>query len=457
MTAIQPLGRQRRAGVLLHLSSLPSRPGIDRVRQWLDFMDAAALSVWQFLPLGPTHWDGSPYQTQSAFAVDPALFPEIGERLRQRPHGEAFSRFCARQADWLEDYALYAVLKQLYDGRPWFEWLAAHRDRDAAALQQLRHEHDDTLRGIMWQQFCCHEHWQEIRQQAGALGISLFGDLPIFVAHDSADVWAHRELFLLDEDGQPRLVTGVPPDYFSATGQRWGNPHYDWDALRHSGFSWWLGRIRYLLEWVDIFRIDHFRGLEAVWMIPVSAATAAEGYWEKTPGDRLLADIRHVLGEVPMVAEDLGVITPEVVALRQRNGLPGMAVLQFAFDAFTDNPHKPANVGSDTVIYTGTHDNDTVAGWFAALDAEQQRHVRSVLGIGAEDDPVWTMISTAFATPACLAIVPMQDYLGLGSAARMNMPGTVDGNWQWRLDPGALTPEVSGRIRNLVVTHDRKY
>ena len=445
----------RLAGVLLHLRSLGSAENANRIYHWLDFMEKAGLKVWQFLPLGVPHEDGSPYQTQSAFAVDPCLFPEAAMIFGLDPHGEDFDRYCSEQSIWLDDYAMYTALKRLYAGRPWFDWLPAHRDRDPAALETLAKQHEEEIRAVKWQQYSLLEYWKGLHRHASDMGVLLFGDLPIFVAHDSADVWAHPEWFLLDAEGQLLYESGVPPDYFSETGQHWGNPHYNWEAMQKDGFSWWLARIRYLLEWVDIFRIDHFRGFEAVWMIDADSKTAAEGHWQKTPGEALLETIRDQLGEVPMIAENLGVITPEVTQLQERFKLPGMAVLQFAFDEFEDNPHKPWNMSAQTVAYTGTHDNDTMSGWFASLTDEQRNNVYEMLSIDPDDDPVWGMIDSVMASKAWLSVVPMQDFLSLGSEHRMNTPGTIEGNWQWLLPDDACEGDLAERISMYVETEGR--
>ena len=455
MTVTPEIFNCRMAGVLLHLRSLGPDENANRVFHWLDFMADAGLKVWQFLPLGVPHEDGSPYQTQSAFAVDPCLFPEAAMIFGFDPHGEEFDHFCSEQAHWLDDYALYSVLKRLYAGRPWFDWLPAHRDRHSGAIEHINQHHAEELRAIKWQQYSLLEYWKGLHRHAGDKNIQLFGDLPIFVAHDSADVWSHQGWFLLDEEGQLLFESGVPPDYFSATGQHWGNPHYNWEAMQEDGFSWWLARIRYLLEWVDIFRIDHFRGFEAVWMIDAGSETAAEGQWQKTGGDALLATIQDKLGPVPMVAENLGVITPEVTELQERYKLPGMAVLQFAFDEFEDNPHKPWNINYQTVAYTGTHDNDTTAGWYSSLSEEEQTNVRESLSMDPDDDPVWSMIDSAMASKAWLAVVPMQDFLGLGSEDRMNTPGTVNGNWQWLLPDHACSEGLAERINMYVESEGR--
>ena len=442
----------RRAGVLLHPTSLPAGTLADGER-WLDFLQAAGLTLWQMLPLGIPQDDLSPYQSLSAFAVNPALLGEApGE---PDPHDPGFRAFCQAQAHWLDDYALFAALKAHHRQQPWYRWPQPLRDRHPEALTQFQATAAADLLNLRWAQYRIHQRWQALRRRAREQGLVLFGDMPLFVAHDSADVWACPRRFLLDDQGQPLWVAGVPPDYFSETGQRWGNPHYDWDFHAAEGFRWWIERVDYLLEWFDLVRIDHFRGLEAVWMIPAASPTAAEGHWQPVPGAALLETLRGHLGRLPLVAEDLGTITPEVRALKARFGLPGMAILQFAFDHFDDNPNKPKNIGPDTVVYTGTHDNDTTRGWFESLDPGMQAHVRHELGIGPDDDVVQAMIRTAFNTRANLAVIPLQDYLGLGSEARMNVPGVAAGNWRWRFAWSQLPADLAPRIHQQVEDAER--
>ena len=451
MTWDKSVFQQRRAGVLLHPRSLPATAQGNRLHRWFDFMHQSGLSVWQILPLGVPHADGSPYQTQSVFAVDPLLFPEVAEMYGSVDlSSDEFSLFCQQQEHWLEDFALYMVLKRLYLGRPWYTWLAPHRDRETGAMEKIRKQYKDELIAVKWQQHKLLDFWHEMHMQAESQGIIIFGDLPIFVAHDSADVWAHREMFLLDDEGQPVYIAGVPPDYFSTTGQRWGNPHYNWQAMQADGFSWWKARIKYLMEWVDMFRIDHFRGLEAVWMIEAKNDNAVDGHWQQTPGDELLSMIEKDIGPVPMVAEDLGIITDEVRKLKQKHKLPGMAVLQFGFDDFDDNPHKPHNITMNTVAYTGTHDNNTLLGWYLSLSVQQQQHVRHSIGISPQDDIVWSMIESSMFSRACLSVIPMQDFLELGEDARLNTPGTMEGNWNWMLSMESLDNDLQLRIHDLL-------
>jgi 4-alpha-glucanotransferase len=444
---------QRRAGILLHPTSFPSGTLADAAL-WLDFLEASGLSVWQVLPLGVPQDDLSPYQCLSAFAANPALLD------RQRPpeaDSDEFRAYCKDQHYWLEDYALFRVIKSLHQGKAWFQWPVELKWRHEEALAEVANNQAQALLELKWEQYLLHSRWQEIRREAHRRDIHLFGDMPIFVAHDSADVWANPRRFLLDTNGRPTWVAGVPPDYFSATGQRWGNPHYDWEYHRQENFHWWVARMQNHFEWFDLVRIDHFRGLQAVWMIDADAETAEKGHWQEVPGEELLATLRERLGCLPLVAEDLGIITPEVRALKEKYSLPGMAILQFAFDHFDDNPNKPHNIGPNTVVYTGTHDNDTTLGWFLSLPDEMKHHVRAVLGIGEQDDVVEAMIDTALNTRANLAMAPLQDFLGLGSEARMNVPGVAEGNWRWRFHWHQLaTPGFADHILHKVTNSKRK-
>jgi len=434
----------RRAGILLHPTSLPSGTLADAER-WLDFMHAAGFGVWQVLPLGLPLSGLSPYQCASAFAANPALFPPT------EVDTDGYADWCAAQAHWLEDFALFIVIKSQQDEAAWTDWPTPLRDRDPAALAEFSRVHAAALDATRHSQYHCARLWRTLRAAAKARGIQLFGDMPIFVAHDSADVWAHRDLFLLRADGHPSVVTGVPPDYFSETGQRWGNPHYNWAAMQADGFLWWRQRLAAHFEWFDLVRIDHFRGLAAAWTIPADEPTAIHGSWTPAPGAELLQALIDHLGRLPLVAEDLGIITPDVVALKARFALPGMAVLQFAFDAHEDNPHKPQNVVPATVYYTGTHDNDTLAGWWAGLSDVQRQDAMHQLGAGEADAMPDSMIETVLKSPAALAVLPLQDILGLGSDARMNVPGTVRGNWAWRFDwaqlPDELAPDLLTKLQ----------
>ncbi|MCA1979621.1 MAG: 4-alpha-glucanotransferase [Thiobacillus sp.] len=429
----------RRAGILLHPTSLPAGTLADAER-WLDFLQAAGVGVWQMLPLGLPLVGLSPYQCASAFAANPALFPPAEPDMRGYPD------WCEVQRHWLDDFARFMVIKAQQAGASWTDWPAPLRDRDAATLAAFERDHADALAVVKSGQYRAAMQWRDLRAAAQARGIQLFGDMPIFVAHDSADVWARRELFLLDASGHPTVVAGVPPDYFSATGQRWGNPHYDWAAMQADGFAWWRARLAAHFEWFDLVRIDHFRGLAAAWAIPASEPTAVHGEWRPAPGEALLAAIFDDLGRLPLVAEDLGIITPDVVALKEKFRLPGMAVLQFAFDDHADNPHKPENVTPATVYYTGTHDNDTTAGWWESLSGEARENVMRQLALADPASLPDAMIDVVLQSRAALAMLPMQDVLSLGSAARMNVPGTDSGNWTWRFDWAMLPHDLAPRL-----------
>ena len=447
---------RRQAGVLLHPTSLPSRRLDADVERWLDFMQRAGLRVWQMLPLVVPDHTGSPYQSCSAFAADPALLAAAPE---PQCGAHELAAFREREADWLIDYARFEVIRELQGDGAWYDWPTPLRDRDPQAIAELDREHAGAISRVIEQQFLLECRWQSIRAEAAERDILLFGDMPIFVALDSADVWAQRDQFLLDENGQPTYVAGVPPDYFSETGQRWGNPHYNWEAMQADGFRWWKSRLRRQFDWFDIVRLDHFRGLVASWMIPADCETAIDGFWQDTPGEALLAALREHFPQLSIVAEDLGIITPEVTALRKQFHLPGMAVLQFAFDAFEDNPHKPVNISTDTVAYTGTHDNNTTRGWFDSLDAGSREFVYSLLEGKPDDDPVQLLIQRALQTDAELVVLPLQDILGLGAQARMNTPGESEGNWHWRFDWADIQEAHATGLRALIENtgrlHDR--
>ncbi len=440
----------RRAGVLLHPTSLPAGRLDDDALRWLDFMSASGLSVWQMLPMAIPDRERSPYHSCSAFAADPMLFPPTPS-----PGDAELARFRRRAGAWVEDFACYCVLQRQYPGVSWDRWPSQYAHRSADALDEFRHRHRQSIEDIVAEQCRLDEAFAALRRQATQRGILLFGDVPIFVAYQSADVWANPGNFLLDEDLRPRWVTGVPPDYFSTTGQRWGNPHYDWERLAETGFDWWLRRFDRQFDWFDIVRLDHFRGLESAWMIDADQETAAIGHWSKTPGDRLLETLGRRHPGLPVVAEDLGIITEEVRALRQRHGLPGMVVLQFAFDGSPDNPHLPANIQPDCVVYTGTHDNDTTAGWFEGLEPRVRAQVFESLQQAPTGDIARLLWRVALGSRACLAMAPLQDLLGLGSEARMNVPGVATGNWSWRFDWDDIPGGLAARIRAEVVAAGR--
>jgi len=464
--------------------------------RFVDFLARSGQSVWQILPLGPTGYGHSPYNTLSAFAGNPALIDlqqlvdcgdleraeleaaikdnaaadfdqahsvknsllqQAGQRFLTGPPSSrrtAFADFCREQAGWLEDFSLFMALRDQHAGRSWSEWPVELRNRESQALQEWRGRLEPACSLQRYQQFVFHGQWQELKDYADQNGIRLFGDIPIFVAYDSADVWANQSLFQLDETGRMTAVAGVPPDYFSATGQRWGNPLYRWDRLAGQEFAWWLQRFDHQLHFSDLIRIDHFRGFQACWSIPADEKTAVKGHWVDVPGHRLFEKLRETRGTLPIVAEDLGVITPEVEQLRDDFGFPGMKLLQFAFDSGPDNPYLPGNHTQNSVVYTGTHDNDTTLGWWQKLDREQKDRVRGYLGKQSLDMP-WDLIDTAMASEACLCIIPCQDILALDSQARFNTPGKATGNWRWRLLPDMLSDELAKRLLETAQRHQR--
>ena len=448
--------KQRRAGVLLHPTSLPSGRLDRAANDWIDWMAQAGFTVWQILPLGVPQKNRSPYMCLSSFAIDPALMgqTQMTAFLESAPLGD-FLCWYREHRDWADDYALFRVIKSRHQDRPWYEWPEEYRQRDPDLLAQLWSYACGELNTVILEQYALHTRWKEIRDYAHNKGVYVFGDLPIFVAHDSADVWAHQECFMLDPRGHPTHVAGVPPDYFSASGQRWGNPQYDWNALRDSHFTYWERRLNYHLQIFDLLRIDHFRGLQAVWMIDAATEGAANGYWQEVPGAALLEQLSKDRGKLNLVAEDLGTITDEVEALRRRFALPGMAVLQFAWDGSSHNPHLPENITPDRVAYTGTHDNDTTAGWFAGLEHDVQNRIMHHLDIQHAEALCSAFIDAALGSAAQLAVVPLQDLLGLDSSARMNTPGTDLGNWNWQFRPDTLGPRLAEDLRKRLDNTDR--
>ncbi|MGH8496330.1 MAG: 4-alpha-glucanotransferase [Gammaproteobacteria bacterium] len=445
----------RRAGVLLHVASLPGAQaqgtlGAD-ARRFVDLLSAAGFGIWQMLPIGPGK---SPYHSRSSHAGDPRFLDPDVDLATGTAHEARYDAFCAAERDWLEDYALFEAIGEAQGGKPWCNWPEPLRDRRPAALKRARRALDPAIEQTRRAQFRFETQWRALRTYARERGVLLFGDVPVFAALNSADVWVHREYFRLLPDGRPAVVAGVPPDYFSAEGQRWGNPLYDWTRLEDDGFAWWVDRVAAQLARFDLLRIDHFRGLQACWEIPAESPTARQGRWVEVPGRALFEAIHAHCGHGRLVAEDLGTITPEVAALRDELGLPGMRVLQFAFDSGPDNPHLPRNHVRDAVVYTGTHDNDTTVGWWNGLDENARRRVRAWLGrdeIRMPDD----LIEVAHASVAQLSIVPMQDLLRLGSAARLNTPGTDEGNWTWRFHWDEVPDELAGQQRALVESCER--
>ena len=503
----------RASGILLHPTSLPGPFGIGDLGagayHFVDFLQQSSQQVWQMLPLGPTSFGNSPYQTYSAFAGNPLLlsletlqaegllsahdltdtppFPphrvdydavtdfkqpllwkafEAFQHTAARPQRDELAAFTQRQAEWLDDYTLFMALKETHHGASWTEWPRTIVRREPAAVAGWRQKLAALVQFHAFLQYQFFRQWQSLKAECQQHGIQLFGDVPIFIAHDSADVWAHPELFYLDRAGHPTVVAGVPPDYFSRTGQRWGNPLYRWEAMAASGYAWWIHRLRTTREMVDMLRLDHFRGFEAYWEVPAADDTAVNGRWVLGPGAAFFEAIREALGDLPIVAEDLGLITPEVRALRERYRLPGMRVLQFGFggDPRT-NEHCPHNYTRDCVAYTGTHDNNTSLGWLhevdlhedqdglEAMQAERAALLKYMASNGREVH--WDMIRLALASVGHLAIIPLQDILGLGQEARMNYPGKPQGNWRWRYSADLLTEELASRLRELTEIYGR--
>jgi 4-alpha-glucanotransferase len=493
----------RASGVLLHVTSLPSPYGIGDLGpsafDWVDRLHDAGQRWWQALPLGPTGYGDSPYQCLSSFAgnellitpdglIDDGLLraadcagqafsPSVVEyekvlpfkiRLLEtawsrfsagaRPDLQpAYEQFCHAHALWLDDYALFRALKARYDGACYLDWPAELVRRNPAALARARREVAKEVEVARFAQFVLSRQAQRLEQHAHDRGVRLIGDLPFFVSPDSSDVWANPELFVLDKDYRPTVVAGVPPDYFSADGQLWGNPVYDWDALRQRGYRWCVERLRALLAQVDVIRLDHFRAFAASWHVPAHAATARDGQWVPGPGADFFRAVEKELGALPFIAEDLGLITPDVTALRDEFRLPGMRVLHFAFDGDADNPHLPDNYVANAIAYTGTHDNATTRGWYEALSATEQQSVWTCLGRsrGAASEVAPALLRLVWESPAALAVAPFQDVLNLGNEARMNVPGRAEGNWRWRCTEQMLSTRVFDWLRDLTSTSGR--
>ncbi len=471
----------RRAGVLCHPTSLPAGTIGADARRFVDFLVDSGFSVWQVLPLGPVDENHSPYKLQSAFAGNTALIdpldlthepwwsPGDAPRSDLMPQAWAhfrklatdvewadFTEFRKREAAWVVPYALFKILHAQTDGRPWWEWPEQLREPHPDVTAGLLAEHMPALNAVMFGQYLFDRQWRRLREYASERGVYLFGDLPFYVDHDSTDVWWRRHVFQLNADGQPACVAGVPPDYFSADGQWWGNPLYNWAALRDEQYGWWLARLEHQARWFDLLRLDHFRALESYWSIPSDAENARGGRWESAPGGELLQLVRERLPDLALVAEDLGTITPAVTQLREQFDLPGMLILQFAFDGSPENPYLPENHIEEAVVYTGTHDNDTVVGWYESLEEGARHYIDSVLGTdGTAAAATDAMIRAAYASRTRLAILPLQDLLSLGSEARMNVPGTVGGNWQWRFDWDQIRPDLTARCRELATECDR--
>jgi 4-alpha-glucanotransferase len=493
---------ERASGILLHPTSLPGRYGLGDLGAWaykfVDYLETHDQRLWQVLPLGPTSYGDSPYQALGAFAGNPLLvsldqlaeqgwltdsdladaaFPddkvEYGDVIpfhfdrlfRAYQHFKAkagqaaraeFESWCADNATWLDDFALFMALKNAHGGRPWVEWETELVQRDPAALAAARAAHAEAIESVKFYQWQFYSQWGALKAYANARGISLVGDAPIFVAHDSSDVWANPELFYLDDQGYPTVIAGVPPDYFSATGQRWGNPLYRWDVMAEDDYAWWINRLRQTLATVDMVRIDHFRGFEAYWEIPATEATAVIGQWVKAPGQDFFQSVKRQLGDLPIIAEDLGVITPEVEALRDDFGLPGMKVLQFAWGDFTGaEPFLPHNHVPNCVVYSGTHDNNTSVGWFQEeATPDMKRHLNTYLDREVRDIQ-WELIRLGEMSVARWFVTPLQDVLGLDSSARMNLPGREGGNWSWRALPADFEHDGILRLQHFTKLYGR--
>jgi 4-alpha-glucanotransferase len=490
----------RRAGVLLHVTSLPNKFGIGDLGPaayaWVDTLAAAKQSWWQVLPLGPTGYGDSPYQCFSAFAGNPNLispealvsdgviptvelngaeFPEgpvdyerVGEfksRLTERAWAnfragretalkDDFNDYCERQKEWLDEFATFMAIKDTQGQRSWQEWPERLRGRDFITIRDARRDLADQIGLHKFRQFLFARQWTRLRDHAKRRRVRFIGDMPIFVALDSADVWANADLFLLDRDRRPTVQAGVPPDYFSATGQLWGNPLYDWEAHERGGYPWWKARLASTLRQVDLLRLDHFRGFEAAWHVPAGQPTAENGRWVNGPGLKLFDALRKELGSLPLIAEDLGVITPEVDALRTELSLPGMRIMQFAFGGATEERFLPHNYERHTVVYTGTHDNNTTAGWYQDLTPEESGYFRRYVPDTGEG-PAWELIRLAWSSVAELAVTPLQDVLGLGGEARMNVPGQPKGNWRWRATAAQIAGADWAKLAELTEAYQR--
>jgi 4-alpha-glucanotransferase len=492
---------ERRSGILLHPTSLPGPDGIGDLGpdafHWIDFLKDSGCGIWQILPLGPTGYGDSPYQAFSAFAgnpylISPALLLDQGllsiQDLSDRPTfpiarvdfgpviewkltllnraydhfvnspdpslQDEFEEFKKSESHWVEDFALFMAIKESQGGFSWDHWPEPLRKRDAEAIITFKKKHSKLIENHTFRQFIFARQWNILRNYAHKNGITIIGDAPIFVAYDSAEVWANPDLFFLDKNGLPTVVAGVPPDYFSTTGQLWGNPLYRWDVHKATHYSWWIARLTSILKEVDIVRLDHFRGFSAYWEIPFGMPTAEIGKWVNGPGADFFSSILDHFKELPIIAEDLGLITPDVVKLRDDFNLPGMKILQFAFSTDLEDPFLPHNYPNNCVAYTGTHDNDTSQGWFNTAPEEERKFCSQYVKFSGEDIP-WKMIQSIWASPANLTLTTMQDFLSLDTEARMNYPGRPCGNWSWRLLPEQLTDDLTGRIHQLNRDNDR--
>ena len=491
----------RRSGVLLPITSIPSKYGIGgfskECYEFVDFLERAGQSLWQILPLGPTGYGDSPYQSFSAYAGNPYFIDleklieagwltkedcgdEIlsgdGQRyvdyekiyhtrfkiLRKAYENSgihnhmAFQKFCEKNAYWLDDYALYMAVKNTFGGKSFNEWDEDIRFRKPSAMRRYREDYAEEIGFIRFQQYLFDEQWHALRTYAAEKGIKIIGDIPIYAAYDSADVWGAPELFQLDENLLPVAVAGCPPDAFSATGQLWGNPLYRWDYHKETGYDWWMKRIARCYELYDILRIDHFRGFDEYYSIPYGNPTAQFGHWEKGPGYEIFQVMKKTLGKREVIAEDLGLLTPSVVRLVKKSGYPGMKVLLFAFNAGDDSEYLPHHYDKNAVVYTGTHDNDTIEGWLKRAKRADVSFAMKYLGVKRKKDIRFGMIRAAISSAADTAVIPIQDYLGLDNSARMNLPSTLGDNWKWRLLPGELSEKLAEQMAGLTALYGRK-
>ena len=486
---------ERSGGVLLHPTSLPGKYGIGDVGpsayKFIDFLAETKQKLWQVLPLGPTGYGDSPYQCFSTFAGNPLLISidilleqgllskqdvelkepfddnnvEYGKviDLKYSLYRKAFDKFsdtkefktfCSKHISWLDDYALFMSLKNLFGGRPWSEWDKDIKLRKPDAMGRYTNELSKEIKFYKFLQYSFFTQWHELKSYANKKGIKIIGDVPIYVAFDSSDAWAAPHAFYFDKEMNPIKVAGVPPDYFSKTGQLWGNPLYNWQTLKKDGFKWWIERIKATQELVDIIRVDHFRGFAGYWAVPFGSETAADGKWEVGPGESVFNAIKDTLGDLPILAEDLGFLTPDVHALRDKFGFPSMKILQFGFDSKEGSPYVPHLFEKNNVVYTGTHDNDTIVGWFQKANSQDKQLVLDYINTDGSDI-AWDFIRLAWASVANIALVPLQDILSLGSDARMNTPSVASGNWQWRFKLEQLTPQIKQKLKKLTETYSR--
>ncbi len=487
----------RQSGILMHITSLPGPYGIGTMGKpafdFVDFLASAGQSLWQILPLSPTGFGDSPYQSCSAYAgnhylidlhilvrqgllteeeisavswsdretqVDYGLLYQNRLRVLKLAYGRfqdgsQLDAYCRDNSDWLADFALYMAIKDDRGGEPWYQWPEKLKLRDPDALWQIRQQFKEEIRFYSFLQYLFDRQWQALRQYAHEKGISIIGDVPIYVPLDSADVWSAPELFQLDEKSNPKAVAGVPPDGFSADGQLWGNPLYCWEVHQKENYGWWIRRLRSAGQRYDVVRLDHFRAFESYWSVPYGDETAKNGHWVKGPDMDFVRAIQSALPELPIIAEDLGYLTPEVLALRDNSGWPGMKVLQFAFDSREPSDYLPHNYGKNSVCYTGTHDNMTTAQWFATATPEAVEYAREYMNLTEQEGFVWGTIRTAMASVSRWCIVPLQDYLNFGGEARMNFPGTTGNNWTWRAERDTITPELAKKIKNLTTLYGR--